>query len=88
MDERKPQIHLFKTEKAAQEESERNIVNLLSGRTGKGVSGMDAIIVTNGTAEEITALALAVQGRRGADGSKRKEPCELGPGASLVLDGG
>lgn len=35
----------------------------------KGANKMDAIIVLNGTAKEIAALALAVQGRQDAGGT-------------------
>lgn len=47
---------------------------------------MDAIIVTDGTAEEIAALAVRIQGRQGADRPKEKEPVKLAPGMLVVLD--
>lgn len=60
----------------------------MSGRgVGEGVREMDAIIVIGGTAKEITALAVGLQGRQESDGSNGKELVELAPGASLVFDG-
>lgn len=38
-----------------------------SGGGGKEVEGMNAIIITNSSAEEIAALVTAIQKRRGAD---------------------
>lgn len=44
---------------------------------------MQVIIVTNGTAEEVAALALAVQERQPCAGN---EELTMGPGVSLVLN--
>lgn len=52
----------------------------------RGLETVDAIIVTNGTAEEIAALAVGLQERNESDGSKRTKCDEIRMAESIVME--